>query len=229
METHHIYSLPKLLKIEDADAAMAALGRYFPEECARQRQTTPFAETPQSQRFGSETRRTPPPIHEAGSRIRQGQPWSKAISEFLNTFDAADTRAARIAMLAQAPPPSGDARLDALPGGIAEYLYKHWTLEDPPGWMSEPARYLAQPWFVTDSTDRGLVEYLTFASPPEFKSRNIMTDDRPPRRANSRSTVQGGEMAPIKPPGTAGHEVLGPPSPARGEGEHAAMTVWLNP
>lgn len=129
----------------------------------------------------------PATIHEACARILQGQPWSTAIGEFLQTFYSAGTNAARIAMLAEAPAPSGDAHLDALLGGIAEYLYKHWTFEDPPGWMSEPARYLVRPWFATASTDPGVLEYLTFASPPEFKSRNNMTDEAPLRRAAAAS------------------------------------------
>ena len=38
------------------------------------------------------------------------------------------------------------------------------------------------PWWPVGDGDPGLMEYLTWASPPEFKSR-IMTDEAPLRRA----------------------------------------------
>lgn len=131
----------------------------------------------------------PATIHETADRIRDGQPWPTAIGEFLQTFYAADSDADRIAMLARAPDPTEDPRLDALLGGIAEYLYKRWTRVDPPRWMGEPERYLADPWFVTEATHPALLDYLTYASPPEFKSRNIMTDEAPLRRAAARGRV----------------------------------------
>ncbi len=128
----------------------------------------------------------PATIREAADRIRQGRARSTAIGEFLHTFYAADSNAARVAMLAPAPDPTGDSRLDGLLGGIAEYLYKRWTRVDPPCWMGEPDRYLAEPWFVTETTDPAILEYLTFVSPPELKSRNILTDEAPLRRATLR-------------------------------------------
>ena len=127
----------------------------------------------------------PATLREAYVRIGAGEPWPKALGEFLHTFYTAETTAARVAMLAEAPPLGSDPRLDALAGGIAEYLFKRWTRIEPPPWMSERTRYLKEPWFVTESSNPAVREYLTYASPPEFKSRNIMTDEAPLRRATT--------------------------------------------
>ncbi|HEX4765724.1 MAG TPA: hypothetical protein VH414_05545 [Lichenihabitans sp.] len=129
----------------------------------------------------------PATIHEAGQRIQQGEPWSTALGDFLQAFYTAPDVTARIAMLARAPDRTKDAQLDALMGGIAEYLYKRWTRVEPPRWMGEPERYLAELWFTTESRDPAVLEYLTFVSPPEFKSRNIMTEEAPLRRASLRA------------------------------------------
>ncbi len=128
----------------------------------------------------------PATIHEAGQRIQQGEPWSTALGDFLQAFYTAPDVVGRIAMLARAPDRTKDARLDALMGGIAEYLYERWRRVDPPRWMGEPERYLAEPWFVTENRDPAILEYLTFVSPSEFKSRNILTDKAPLRRATLR-------------------------------------------
>ncbi len=81
-----------------------------------------------------------------------------------------------------------DKRLDALAGAVGEYLAKHYRLPTVPGWVTEPGRYLDHPWHVmifNDGRDRrlpksdaGMREYLTFASPAEFRSRNIFTEAR---------------------------------------------------
>ena len=84
---------------------------------------------------------------------------------------------------------TNDKRLDALVGAIAEYLAKQHRLGRVPPWASGSARYLARPWhtcpFGNDAIPFGndaMREYLTFASPAEFSSRNIFTEERPLRR-----------------------------------------------
>jgi hypothetical protein len=42
----------------------------------------------------------------------------------------------------------------------------------------------------TPFTDDAMREYLTFASPAEFRSRNIFTEERPLRRARSDLSAQ---------------------------------------
>jgi hypothetical protein len=105
------------------------------------------------------------------------------MGDFLQAFYGASGAEARVAMLAEEPPTLG-ARHDALVGGIAEYLFKRWTPDDPPAWVGSSDRYLGEPWFPNAGGDPALMEYLTFASPAEFKSRNVMVDDEPLRRAN---------------------------------------------
>ena len=125
----------------------------------------------------------PHTVAEACRRFSAGEPWDKAMGDFLQAFYAAADAPARGAMLAEEPPPLG-ARHDALVGGIAEYLFKRWAPGAPPHWISDRGRYLDLPWFPGAGDDPALMEYLTYASPAAFKSRNVMTDDEPLRRAN---------------------------------------------
>lgn len=126
----------------------------------------------------------PATVAETCRRAREGQPYDRAMGDFLQAFYAEASSAARGAMLAEEPASFDDPRYDALIGGIAEYLFKRWSPEAPPRWIGHRSRYLSQPWFPHVGDDPGLREYLTFVSPGEFKSRNVMTDDQPLRRAN---------------------------------------------
>ncbi|MGJ4992956.1 hypothetical protein ACQR0Z_00975 [Bradyrhizobium sp. HKCCYLS3077] len=109
------------------------------------------------------------------------------LAEFVDTFDLAPSDEARYAAIAAEPVLTGDIRTDALAGAIAEYLAKQRRLGRVPPWTGGPARRLKDPWFTTSSTSPALREYLTFASPGEFASRNIFTDERPLRRARETS------------------------------------------
>jgi hypothetical protein len=129
----------------------------------------------------------------AVERIQAGTSPDAALAEFVDMFDLALTDEARFAMLEKEPVLAKDERLDALVGAIAEYLAKQYKLGRVPTWASGPARYLDRPWhtssvfidwkreFLTD----GMREYLTFASPAEFASRNIFTEERPLHRAHA--------------------------------------------
>jgi hypothetical protein len=71
-------------------------------------------------------------------------------------------------------------------GAVGEYLAKHYyRLARVPAWASQPWRRLSEPCFTTTSSAPVRREYLTFASPVEFRSRNIFTDERPLRRART--------------------------------------------
>jgi hypothetical protein len=133
----------------------------------------------------------PTGLSEAIDRIQAGTSPDAALGEFVDTFDLTVTDEVRFAMLEREPVLTKDERLNALVGAIAEYLAKQYKLGRVPAWASAPTRCLDRPWhtssmfidwkreFLTDA----MREYLTFASPAEFASRNIFTEERPLRRA----------------------------------------------
>jgi len=132
----------------------------------------------------------PNTLAEAVARICHGEPRDAVLAEFVDAFDLAPSDSTRYAAIEQEPGLSGDARLDALVGAIAEYLAKQRRLGRVPPWTGGPERRLKEPWFTTDSPSPALREYLTFASQGEFSSRNIFTEERPLRRARGISGHQ---------------------------------------
>ena len=131
----------------------------------------------------------PNTLAQAAERIAAGEPQWKALSEFLDTFYLAKTSDQRTATLRDEPAASGDARLDGLLGAVAEYLAHLYRLPNVPRWAYASHRYLDRPWHVSPFADDAMREYLTFASPAEFASRNIFTEERPLRRARSALAV----------------------------------------
>jgi hypothetical protein len=125
----------------------------------------------------------PNTLADAVKQIRAGSAQAVELAEFVDTFDSAETNEDRYASIEREPELTGDARLDALVGAIAEYLAKQRRLGRVPRWVSGPARHLTSPWFTTASPSDAMREYLTFASPAEFAARNIFTEERPLRRA----------------------------------------------
>ena len=107
-----------------------------------------------------------------------------ALAEFLDEFYTAKTDLARRAMLAEEPAKGANRRDDALLGAIAEYLSKQYRLGAPPRWAGDPWRSLPEPWHTTEAPTPAMIEYLTFASPAEFRHRNIFTEELPLRRAS---------------------------------------------
>jgi len=125
----------------------------------------------------------PNTLAEAVERIKAGSAQDVALAEFVDAFDLAKTDGDRYASIEREPNLTGDVRLDALVGAMTEYLAKQRRLGRVPQWASGPARRLASPWFTTASPTDAMREYLTFASPAEFASRNIFTEERPLQRA----------------------------------------------
>jgi hypothetical protein len=125
----------------------------------------------------------PNTLADAVERIQAGSARDVELAEFVDTFDLARTNQDRYASIEREPKLTGDDRLDALVGAIAEYLAKQRRLGRVPQWTSDPARRLTSPWFTTASPSDAMREYLTFSSPAEFASRNIFTEERPLRRA----------------------------------------------
>ena len=125
----------------------------------------------------------PNTLAEAVESIQSGSPRDVVLAEFIDTFDVAKTNEGRYASIEREPELTGDERLDALVGAIAEYLAKQRRLGRVPHWVCDPARRLDRPWFTAANPSDALREYLTFSSPGEFASRNIFTEERPLRRA----------------------------------------------
>ena len=125
----------------------------------------------------------PKTLAETVQRIQDGAERSSELAQFVDSFDLAPMNDDRYALLEPEPNLTGNARLDALVGAMAEYLAKQRRLGRVPSWVCDPARCLPLPWFTAaDSTD-AMREFLTFSSPGEFSSRNIFTEERPLRRA----------------------------------------------
>jgi hypothetical protein len=127
----------------------------------------------------------PATLAETYERIIAGDEVEMALSEFLDTFYLVSAPELRVETLRREPPLTGDAHLDALAGAVAEYLARQYALPTVPAWAFDPARYLDRAWHTTPFADDGMREYLTYASPAEFRSRNIFTEERPLRRARS--------------------------------------------
>ena len=128
----------------------------------------------------------PNTLAEAIERIRAGEPQDIALAEFLDTFYSAPDPDTQYASIEQEPARMADQRLNALAGAIAEYLAKQYRLRCVPKWVSQPWRRLDEPWFTTSSIEPAMREYLAYASPAEFRSRNIFTEERPLRRARAK-------------------------------------------
>ena len=127
----------------------------------------------------------PATLAQAYERVAAGADYETVLSELLDTFYLAPSALQRLAVLCDEPGLSGDPRLGALAGAIAEYLARQYRLPEIPDWAFEPCRYLDHAWHTTPFADDAMREYLTFASPAEFRSRNIFTEERPLRRARS--------------------------------------------
>jgi hypothetical protein len=125
----------------------------------------------------------PATLAQTAERVASGHPLDKALPEFLDEFYLAATPDLQAAKLMDEPPLTGDARADGLLGAVAEYLAHQFNLPRVPAWAYSPVRYLDHAWHASSIADDGMREYLTFASPAEFASRNIFTEERPLRRA----------------------------------------------
>ena len=125
----------------------------------------------------------PQTLAEAVARIENGELRDVMLAGFVDTFDLVKTNEDRYASIECEPRLTGDDKLDALVGAIAEYLAKQRRLGRVPPWISGPARRLQSPWFTANAPSDAMREYLTFSSPGEFASRNIFTEERPLRRA----------------------------------------------
>lgn len=90
-------------------------------------------------------------------------------------------REAMQALLAPAPDPTGDARIDAWIGAIGEHLASRWGLATP-GWVFRPDHdRLSGPDFMPRSP--AMRDIVLAESPPAFRARRIFTVAEPLVRA----------------------------------------------
>ena len=109
------------------------------------------------------------------------------LQEFLDEFYLAPSAALRKKMLEQEPPLLASAKRNALYGAVAEYLSRQYKLGSGPSWCYAPSRFLSEPWHTCTRPTPGMIEFLTFSSPAEFRHRNIFTEARPLRRATAQN------------------------------------------
>jgi hypothetical protein len=127
----------------------------------------------------------PATLAEAVERVRSGESREVALAEYLDTFYLASSVDQRFATLEDKPALTGDVRLDALVGAMADYLARQYRLPRVPDWAFDRERFLDRPWHVSPFDSDEMREFLTFSSPAEFSSRNIFTEERPLRRARA--------------------------------------------
>ena len=70
----------------------------------------------------------PQTLAEAVERIEKGEPQDVMLAEFVDTFDLQTTGDGRYSSIEQEPKLTGNSRLDALVGAMAEYLAKQRKL-----------------------------------------------------------------------------------------------------
>ncbi len=78
------------------------------------------------------------------------------------------SRPGRIALIAQEPPPTGDARFDAALAGIGEFFAAEAAIAAP-AWVDGPGRFLEQWWFVAS---RPTFDAYTLANTPALFARH---------------------------------------------------------
>src|SRR5271169_3786413 len=98
----------------------------------------------------------PNTLAEAVERISAGDLRDTMLAEFVDTFDLAKSDQDRYTSIEREPKLTGDDKLDALVGAMAEYLAKNRRLGRVPHWLGGAARRLAYPWFTTDSPSQGM-------------------------------------------------------------------------
>lgn len=111
---------------------------------------------------------SPNTLADAVESIQAGAPHDVVLAEFVDTFDLATTDELRYAFIEREPKLTGDARLDALVGAIAEYLAKQRRLGHVPGWVCDPAPRLKTSWFTSAAASDAMREFLTSGAPPSL-------------------------------------------------------------
>lgn len=116
--------------------------------------------------------------HEAAELLREGERlstvWRLAVIQLLDVYESRLRNAgkdAAVRTFAEAPELTGDRRVDAAFGALAEHLARRddWPVPD---WAREPSRFTDRRWwFVTEL--RGMHPWSLRESPLSFRRRGI--------------------------------------------------------
>jgi hypothetical protein len=108
-------------------------------------------------------------------RTRDGEDFRYAVREFLDEFTLRGEDVSRAGSIAERPEPTGDRRLDAYLGALAEHLAAVHGLERP-AWSVEPERFLESFWFVSGVP--GFRAIAIAQAPAAFRRRGVFVPER---------------------------------------------------
>ena len=115
------------------------------------------------------------PSGDAGSDLRT------RLAGFLDEFYRDGDGVRQRERVEEEPQRTGDTKLDAYLGAIAEHLCRRWILGEPPRWVERRWRFLQTPWFMDGERMKPI---LLKESPGAFRRRLIFTEAEPLRRAS---------------------------------------------
>ena len=139
--------LLKALDLTEVEPAIAILGGILSEERCRFRQAAICAKASVVQRDFN--RCAPLPSHRPLNALSRENRSTRRFRNFSTSFIWQRRLLSRMPCLPMRPPPTGDAHLDGLFGGIAEYLARQFVLSRVPAWAFSPSRYLDHAWHTS--------------------------------------------------------------------------------
>jgi hypothetical protein len=108
-------------------------------------------------------------------RVRAGEDFQHAVREFLDEFALRADDRSRAEAIADRPAESGEARIDAYLGALAEHLAVAHGLSRP-AWSVEAGRFLDSFWFV--SPTRSFRALAIAQAPAAFRRRGVFLPER---------------------------------------------------
>lgn len=114
-------------------------------------------------------------LAEVARRVRTGEDFQHAVREFLDEFALRADDRSRAEGIVDRPSETGDSRVDAYLGALAEHLAVAHGLSRP-AWSVEPGRFLDRFWFV--SPTRGFRALAIAQAPAAFRRRGVFLPER---------------------------------------------------
>jgi len=97
----------------------------------------------------------------------------RLVIQAADDFTALTNDAERRTFLAE-PPPTGDARYDALLASVAIYLVQRASMDTTPAWTRNDSRYLPRMWWVGLPEGSGRRAYVLQRTPAYMKARGVL-------------------------------------------------------